>query len=269
VKTGACPAASRAWSEPFIAVGCSPGRAPLRRELANLAKRYSPLTIALLTGAFALLGYMGARVSEQQASREAHPPAPAFNGAGERKAAAGPSECIGTVAAARTPADAVNPVGKPADAQTPLAALMPPHENAGEGMAINASSARAPAETSGSMQPLNAGSVEASRGPGLDAGKGETLSNRTDAARSGERELRIDARAAEPPQPDVSESETQAEKPRGKPTRTQQSRYREVAEEGRSPLRSYSRRLAARGDMPPLPGPGHRLLPFLPFFLPF
>jgi hypothetical protein len=38
----------------------------LTPELADVAKRYSPLTVALLTGAFALLGWMGARVSEQQ-----------------------------------------------------------------------------------------------------------------------------------------------------------------------------------------------------------
>jgi hypothetical protein len=236
--------------------------------LANLAKRYSALTIALLTGAFALLGYMGARVSEQQASHAGHPHAPAFNGAGERKAAAGPSERNGTAVGARAP-DAANPVGTLAGAQIPRAAPLPPHEHVGEGMAVNASSARAPAQTRGSMQLMNAGGAEVGRGLSLDAGKGETLSNRTDAARSDEHQPRIAAHAVGPPQPAISESETQAGKPYAKPTRTQQSRYRDVAEEGRPPRRSYSRRLAARSDMPPPPGPGHRLLPFLPFLLPF
>jgi len=43
-----------------------------------MAKRYPPLTVVVLVGAFALLGYMGARLSQKQASLQiagAPPPA--------------------------------------------------------------------------------------------------------------------------------------------------------------------------------------------------
>lgn len=219
-----------------------------------MAKRYSPLTVALLTGAFALLGYMGARVSERQASRDkGHPPA--VNVAGKRAAA--PSERNGSMGAARTPADAPKPIDTPAkaDAQTALAQPLPPHET------VTTSSAREPVQTGPSLVLLNAGSAEQSRWQGLDASKGEMLSNRTNATRSDERQPSIAERGARPPQPALSESEIAAQKPRGKPTRTQPSRDRDVVEGGGPPRRSYSRRYAARGDMRPPPGPGIRLLP--------
>jgi hypothetical protein len=166
--------------------------------------------------------------------------------------------------AARTPADTAKSIATPTKAGP-----LPPHESVGEGMVVNTSSAE-PVQTGPSSVLLNAGSAEQSRWQGLDASTGEMLSNRTNATRSDERQPSIAEHAAGPRQPGLSESEMQAEKPRGKPTRTQPSRDRDVAEGGGPPRRSYSRRYAAaRGDMRPPPGPGIRLLPLPPFFFPF
>jgi hypothetical protein len=95
--------------------------------------RSSALAVVVLVGAFALLGYMGARLSEKQALLDkAGPPPPAVQLADEKKAVA-PSERNSELRAARSPADTAKSVAEPAhaSAHTPLAVAppLPPNES--------------------------------------------------------------------------------------------------------------------------------------------
>ena len=81
-----------------------------------MAKRYSPLTLVALVGAFALLGYMGARLSQkQELVTEAAAPPSSVHLAGKLTAVAA-SERDGKMLIARMPADAAKPVAESADA---------------------------------------------------------------------------------------------------------------------------------------------------------
>ena len=82
----------------------TPGSCPM-------AKRYSPLTVVVLVGAFALLGYMGARLAQKQASLQAAGASSAVHPTDnvhltDKKKSVAPFERDGRMLAARTPADA-------------------------------------------------------------------------------------------------------------------------------------------------------------------
>jgi hypothetical protein len=233
-----------------------------------MARRYSPLTVVALVGAFALLGYMGARLSQQQAllQKTAAPP-PAVHLADQKKTVA-PSERDGKMLAVRTPADAAKSLVEPADtsAQTRLAAP-PPNESVGQRTTVSPA-APEPLQPTPPAVPLKEGSGPRDFGQiGPDAA--EMLSNPADTTRSDERRSRLAERAQTARQPALGADDMSVEKSRAKQRRTHQSRHRDVVENGGSPGRSHARRYAARGDIPAPSAPGFRLFPFLPIFLPF
>ena len=236
-----------------------------------MARRYSPVTVVVLVGAFALLGYMGARLSQQQAllQKTAAPP-PAVHLADQKKMVA-PSERDGKILAARTPADATKSVAEPADtsAQTRLAAAppQPPNESVGQRTTVSPAAGE-PLQPTPPAVPLNRGSGPRDFGQ-IGPDTAEMLSNRADTTRSDERGSRFAGRAQAARQPALGSDDMSVEKSRAKQRRTYQSRHRDVVENSGSPGRSHARRYAARGDIPASPAPGFRLFPFLPIFLPF
>jgi len=232
-----------------------------------MAKRYSLLTFVVLVGAFALLGYMGARLSQQALLQKTAGPPPAVHLA-DRKKTVAPSERDGKMLAARTPADAAKSAPEPANAtaDTRLAPPLLSNERADEGT-MDYPAVPQSAQPTPAVMPLNQASAAGdSRQTG--PGKADMLSNRADT-RSHARQARFAARAAATRQPALGGADMPVETSRAKHTRTHQSRHRDVVETRGSRTRSHDRRYAARGDIPAPPAPGFRLLPFLPIFLHF
>jgi hypothetical protein len=229
-----------------------------------MAQRYSPLTVVVLRGAFALLGYLGARVSEQQASRDNVGSPPRAVHPADEKTSVAPSERTGAMLAAKPPAD--------------TATIAAPADTSGCGSATGARRERKRKHhrrSGGTRSGSPNAPRRAARGQ-LDTGfetslgrqRGRNAKQPWDMGRPHERQPRLAERVAAARQPVLSEGGTGGEKPRAKHTRTHQSRHREVAERNGLPGRSQPRRYAARGDMPTPPTQGLRLFPFLPF-LPF
>ena len=221
-----------------------------------MAKRYSPFAVALLVSAFAVIGYLGARLSDRMSSPDrARATPPAMNVAsrtGDRNAAA-PSELSGTALAPKKSTE-------PAIASPPPAA--PPPE------AKEEKTAASPPPQEPASPPvvlLNPGSAERSGGQAKDPSTTPVPREQADVPKPDGRNLRKSERAAAVQQPPVDEP--QVEDRRGKVARKQRSRDRQVAEQGYPPRRFSSREYGEpRGQMPP---PGGPLLPILPFFLPF
>ena len=241
-----------------------------------MAKRYPPLTVVVLVGAFALLGYMGARLSQKQASlQRARAPPPAVHPTDnvhltDKKKAVAPFERDGRMLAARTPADTPKSVAERADAgaQPRLAAAppLPSNESVDERTTVGPAGPELLQPTP-PVVPLNQGSAARDLNQTGPA-NAEMLSDGADTTRLGERRSRVAERASAARQPALGADDTPVEKWRAKRTRTQQ-RHRDVVENSGSPGRSHNRRYAARGDIPAPPTPGFRLFPFLPIFLPF
>jgi hypothetical protein len=232
-----------------------------------MAKRYSPLTLVALVGAFALLGYMGARLSQKQAlvTQAAAPPS-SVHLAGKLTAVA-PSERDGKMLIARMPADAAKPVAEPVDASAharlATAPPLPSNESVGERTTLSPTASEPLQPT-----PPAAPSASGARHSGQTGTEAELPSNPADTAGSDVRGSRFAERTAAARQPALGADDKPVEKSRTKPTRAHQARHRDVPENSGSPARSHNRRYAARGDLP-APAPGLRLFPFLPSFLPF
>ena len=240
-----------------------------------MAKRYSPLTVVVLVGAFALLGYMGARLAQKQASLQAAGASSAVHPTDnvpltDKKKAVAPSERDGRMPAARTPAGIAKSVPELADAGAhPRLAAAPPlpsNESVDERTTGGLAGPELLQPTPPAV-PLNqnsAGKDSDQTGPG----KAGLLSDRADMTRLDEHRSRVVERAAAARQPALGANDTLVEKSRAKHSHTQQ-RHRDLLENSGSPGRSHNRRYAARGDIPASPAPGFRLFPFLPIFLPF
>jgi hypothetical protein len=232
-----------------------------------MAKRYSPVTVVVWVGAFALLGYMGARLSQKQASLKTAGAPPAAVHAETRKTLA-PSKRDHNRLAARTPTATSTSVSEAADAsaQAGLAAAPALPSNASAGASTTV---RAPQSAQPSPPTVALKDASAARGSGeTTPGKREMLSTPADTTRS-EEHARLAAHAAAARQSAFGADDMPVEKSRGKRTRTHQARHRDIAGNGGAPIGSHDRRYAARGDLPVPPAPGFRLLPFLPTFLPF
>ncbi|HSR80879.1 MAG TPA: hypothetical protein VLL28_08895 [Hyphomicrobiaceae bacterium] len=243
-----------------------------------MAKRYSPLTLVALVGAFALLGYMGARLSQKQALlTKAGAPPPTVRLADQEKAVA-PSEHDGKMLVAGTPADTAesvtksvtNPVAGPADtsARTRLAAAppLPSNKSVGE-RTTHSAAAPKPLHPTPPAAPLNQASGARDSGQtGLEA---EMPSNPAEATGSHERRSRFAERTAAARLPALGADDKPVERSRTKRMRAHQARHRDGLENSGFPGRSHNRRYAAGGDLPAPSAPGFRAFPFLPIFLPF
>jgi len=237
-----------------------------------MTKRYSPLTVVVLMGAFALLGYMGARLSQKEALLTKAGPPPATHSVD--KTAVAPSKRDGMRwkrLATETPADPATSVAEPADpsaqARSVAAAPLPSNES------VRARTMVSPAtpervETTPPAVLLNQGSVASDWGQ-TGPGQAGMLSNPAHATNSEERHSRFSEPSAAARQPLLSADDAPAEKSRAKRAGKHQSRHRDVGENSGLPSRSRARRYAAREGMPAPPASGFRLLPFLPIFLPF
>jgi hypothetical protein len=205
-----------------------------RWELVNVANRYSPVTVALLVSSFALVGYMGARLSDRMSHRErARPTPPTIGTAGDTNAAAAP-KLSGITLTPKKPAEPT------VDSPPAQAAQAPP------------------------VVLLNPGSAEQSRGQAKGLGQAEAPTEQADVPKPDGHGLRKSEQAAAAPQTPVDG--LQIENPRSKVARKHRSGYRQVAEEDDPPRKPYPRGYREpRGYMP---GQGGHLIPFLPF-LPF
>jgi hypothetical protein len=227
-----------------------------------MAKRYSPLTVVVWVGAFALLGHMGARLSQKPTLlKSAGPPPAAVHRADSRRTVA-PFVRDSNMLAARTPAATTKSVSEVAhaSAQTGLAAAppLPP------GPSVGASTPVRPVPPRSAQPTAPAVAVK-------DAGAPRSSAETTPADTTGPQEprSRLAADVAAAGQSALGAADMPVEQSRGKRTRSQHARHREGVGNGVSPVRSHDRRYAARGDLPGPPAPGFRLLPFLPTFLPF
>ncbi len=242
-----------------------------------MTKRYAPLTVVVLVGAFALLGYMGARLSQKEALLATSDLPPAAHPVD--KTAVAPSARDGDRREAGTPAGLAKSVAKsvaePAEpsAQARSVAVAPllSNESVRERMTVSPATPE-PVEPTQPLMLLNQGSVANDWGqtdPGQAAmpDQAAMLSHRAHATNSEERQSRFSERTATGRQPALGAENAPVEKSRAKRAGTHQSRHREVVESSGSASRSRARRYAAREDMPA--PPGFRLLPFLPIFLPF
>jgi hypothetical protein len=235
-----------------------------------MAKRYSPLTVVVWVGAFALLGHMGARLSQNQALRKSAGAPPAAVHRADSRQTVAPSVRDSKMFATGTPAAPTKSVSEAAhaSAQTGLAAAPP----LPSGPSVGACTTVRPAPSQ-STQPtppaVALNDAGAARRSGETApGKAEMLSTPADTTRPEERHSRLAADAAAVGQSALGADDMPVEKSRGKHTRSQHARHRDGVGSGGSPMRSHDRRYAARGDLPGPPAPGFRLLPFLPT-LPF
>jgi len=227
-----------------------------------MTKRYSPLTVVALMGAFALLGNMGARLSQKEALlTKMGPPPPAAHPVDKTTVA--PAKRDGEWLAAGTPADPARSVAEPADpsaqARSVAAPLLPSNAS------VRGRTTVGPVAPEALLKEGSVASDWGQTGPDQAA----MLSNRADATKSEERRSRFSERAAAARQPALGADDAPIDKSHAKRAGTQQSRHRDAVENSGSPSRPRARRYAAREEMPAPPAPGFRLLPFLPIFLPF
>jgi hypothetical protein len=237
-----------------------------------MTKRYSPLTVVVLMGAFALLGYMGARLSQQEALLTKAGPPPAAHSVDKTTVA--PAERDGMQwkrLATATPAGPAKAVAEPADpsaqARSVAAAPLPTNESVRARTTVSPATPE-PKEPTPPAVLLNQESVASDWGQ-TGPGQAVMLTNRAHATNSEERHSRFSERTATARQPALSADDAPVEKSRIKRAGTHQSRHRDAGEISGLPSRSRARRYAAREDRPAPPAPGFRLLPFLPIFLPF
>jgi hypothetical protein len=189
-----------------------------------MAKRYSPLTLVALVGAFALLGYMGARLSQKQAlvTQAAAPPS-SVHLAGKLTAVA-PSERDGKMLIARMPADAAELVDASAHARLATAPPLPSNESVGERTTLSPTASEPLQPT-----PPAAPSASGARHSGQTGTAAELPSNPADTAGSDVRGSRFAERTAAARQPALGADDKPVEKARqiaqsslcraGRPTR--------------------------------------------------